>query len=191
MRDLLDYRSEFPILEHTTYLVDQTARHARDPARPATCGSHLNGVPNVSLHERGRYFRIDRGGALQERLVATLGIAFILEVVSVDSTPGETFAEPCGAPEQAEISFTRPPPQRVPSPITEIVERNRARLSEIEGVHGVAESRTPSGDDSIRVDVEDDSVRERVPKEIEGYPVEVIVVPGGFGILPAGTAHIG
>jgi len=37
----------------------------------------------------------------------------------------------------------------------------------------------------VRIDVEDDSVRARLPEEIEGYPVQVVVVPGGFEILPA------
>ena len=95
------------------------------------------------------------------------------------------FAEPGGDPEEAAISFT-PPNRQAQSAIAGVVERHRAELAKIPGVHGVSEGRTPIGDPAVRIDVEDDSVRTRLPKEIEGYPVEVVVVPGGFGILPAG-----
>ncbi|MBZ4322608.1 hypothetical protein [Streptomyces huiliensis] len=71
------------------------------------------------------------------------------------------------------------------SRLTAVLERNRARLHEIDGVHGVSEGRTPAGDDAIRVDVEDESVGDRVPGEVEGFPVVIAVVPGGFGSLPA------
>jgi hypothetical protein len=97
---------------------------------------------------------------------------------------GWDFAEPGGAPEEAAISFTPPIPQGQ-SAVTGVVERNRAELAKIPGVHGVSEGRTPIGDPAVRIDVEDYSVRARLPKEIEGYPVEVVVVPGGFEILPA------
>ena len=97
---------------------------------------------------------------------------------------GWDFAEPGAAPEEAAISFTPPNPQGQ-SAITGVVERNRAELAKIPGVHGVSEARTLIGDPAVRIDVEDDSVRARLPKEIEGYPVEVVVVPGGFEILPA------
>jgi hypothetical protein len=98
---------------------------------------------------------------------------------------GWDFAEPGGAPEEAAISFITPPSPQGQSAVTGVVERNRAELTKIPGVHGVSEGRTPIGDPALRIDVEDDSVRARLPKEIEGYPVEVVVVPGGFEILPA------
>ncbi len=120
-------------------------------------------------------------------LVLAAAASLLLEVVSVDSVQGQGFAEPGGVPEQAAVSFIPPPQQKPHSPITDVVERNRARLHKIEGVHGVSEGRTPIGDDAVRVDVENDAVRDRLPQEIEGYPVEVVVVPGGFGILPAGS----
>jgi hypothetical protein len=109
----------------------------------------------------------------------------------MNDVQGQDFAEPGGDPEQAAVSFTPAPPQGPQSPITGVVERHRARLSAIEGVHGVAEGRTATGDDAIRIDVEDESVRERLPDEIEGYRVEIVVVPGGFGILPAGSPYRG
>lgn len=107
------------------------------------------------------------------------------EVVSVNDKQGRGFAEPGGAPEQAAVSFTPPVPQGPRSAITGVVERHRAEVSRIEGVYGMSEGRTPIGDDAIRIDVDNDSVRDRLPKEIEGFPVEVVVVPGGFEILPA------
>ena len=97
---------------------------------------------------------------------------------------GKKFAEPGAAREEAAMSFT-PPTAREPSDVTGVVERNRTKLAEIPGVHGVSEGRTPIGDPAVRIDIEDDSVRARLPKEIEGYPVEVVVVPGGFETLPA------
>lgn len=105
---------------------------------------------------------------------------------------GDDFQEPSPAPEQAAVSFTSPPPPPGRQPaITAVVERNRARLLTIEGVHGVAEGRSPIGGDAVRIDVDDESVRDRLPTRIEGYPVEVVVVPGGFGILPAGSPYSG
>jgi hypothetical protein len=119
----------------------------------------------------------------------------------VNSEQDQGFAEPSGPPEQASVPFTPPEsaaassapprPQGPPSPLTTVVERSKAQLLQIEGVHGVAEGRTPIGDDAVRVDIDDDSIRPRLPNEIEGYPVEVVVVPGGFGILPAESPYKG
>ncbi|MDQ4093604.1 MAG: hypothetical protein M3143_09450 [Actinomycetota bacterium] len=130
----------------------------------------------------------------QHRLLSLLVLAaaasLLLEVVLVD-VQGQGFAEPGGAPEQAAVFFAPLPQQKPNSPITSVVERSRARLHKIEGVHGVSEGRTSIGDDAVRVDVENELVRDRLPKDIDGYPVEVVVVPGGFGILPAGSPYTG
>lgn len=104
--------------------------------------------------------------------------------------PGD-FRAPAMAQEEAAMSFTPPLQQRPTSPVSGAVERSREWLVQIEGVHGVSEGRTAIGDDAVRVDVEDDAVRDRLPKEIEGFQVEVVVVPGGFGILPAGSPYLG
>jgi hypothetical protein len=128
-----------------------------------------------------------------------------MEVVVMDSEHGQRFAEPGGHAERAAVSFVppddprpsaapaQPPPlpQRPPSPLAAVLERSRKRLFEIEGVHGVAEGRTPAGDDAVRVDVDSEIVGRRIPNEIEGYPVEVVIVPGGFGTLPAGAPYTG
>jgi hypothetical protein len=92
---------------------------------------------------------------------------------------------PPGASEQAAMTFTPPVSQESQSPIMAIIERNRARLAGIEGVHGISEGRSRIGDPVVRIDVDNESVRQRLPKEIDGYPVEVILVPGGFDVLPA------
>ena len=122
----------------------------------------------------------------------SMGLALTLLLFSIsmwlpgcnNGGQGQDFAEPGGAPEKAPISFTPPSPQGQ-SAVAGIIERHRAELANIPGVHGVSEGRTLTGDPAVRIDVEDASVRARLPKEIEGYPVEVVVVPGGFGILPA------
>lgn len=132
---------------------------------------------------------MSRPRSLSLLVLAATGL-LLLEVVTVDSGQGEIFANPGGAPEQAAVPFT-PAPHGSQSPITGVVERNRGRLHKIEGVHGVSEGRTPIGNDAIRVDVENESVRDRLPSEIEGYPVEIVVVPGGFGILPAESTFEG
>lgn len=103
----------------------------------------------------------------------------------------EGFEEPGGPPEQTAVSFTPPPSQEPQSEITRVVERNKARLFEIEGVYGVSEGRSPIGDDAVRIDIDNESVRDCLPREIEGYPVETVIVPGGFGILPAGSPYTG
>lgn len=101
------------------------------------------------------------------------------------------FVAPGDASEEAEVSFEPSAAQRPQSRIAGVVERSRADLLKIEGVHGVSEGRTPTGDDAVRVDIEDDSVRERLPTAIDGYPLEVVVVAGGFGILPAESPYSG
>jgi hypothetical protein len=53
-------------------------------------------------------------------------------------------------------------------------------LLEIDGVIGVAHGRTSLGADAVLVHVVDESVRADVPAEIEDFPVEVIIVEGGF-----------
>ena len=103
----------------------------------------------------------------------------------MNSAWGRNFAGPGDASEEAAVSFTPPDLREPQSAIAGVVERTGSELSKIKGVHGVSEGRTLIGDAAVRIDVEDESVRERLPKEIEGYPVEVVVVPGGFEILPA------
>jgi hypothetical protein len=68
------------------------------------------------------------------------------------------------------------------------LERARARhesaLLQIDGVVGVGVGQTPVGDPAIVVYVREASVRKRVAKAIDGFPVQV-VVSGEFHALPA------
>jgi hypothetical protein len=48
-------------------------------------------------------------------------------------------------------------------------------LLAVDGIEGVAAGQDKSGGDAIVVYVRQESVAERVPKTIEGFPVEVVV----------------
>lgn len=89
------------------------------------------------------------------------------------------FEAPYSTGEQAAVAWT-PTPERPATPIDEMLERNRPRLLTIEGVIGVGHGRTASGDDAVLIYVTDNSVRDRTPGTVEGYAVDVVVVPGGF-----------
>jgi len=104
--------------------------------------------------------------------------------------PGEGLRPPGGDPEEAAMSFEGPPPGAPGSALAGVVARNARRPAAIDGVHGIGEGRTPAGDPAVRID-DDDRVREALPREIEGFPVEVVVVPGGFDILPEPGAEPG
>jgi hypothetical protein len=95
------------------------------------------------------------------------------------------FEAPYGDDEQAAVPFTPGPGPARPA-IDQVLERNTPALRAIEGVAGVGHGRTPTGDDAIVIHVRDASVRDRLPRDVEGYPVEVIVVPGGFDIQDQG-----
>lgn len=100
---------------------------------------------------------------------------------------GPDFTDPLaggGANEQAAVPW-QPDRAGPATPLDDMIERYRPQLLAVEGVHGVSHGRTAIGDDAIRVDIERDSVRRQLPTDIEGYPVVVVVVPGGFDILPA------
>lgn len=96
---------------------------------------------------------------------------------------GKEFAEPGSAREEAEISFS-PPIRQEQSAVSSVIIRHGAELTKIAGVHGISEGRTPTGDPTVRIDVDNDSVRARLPEMIEGFPVQIVVVPGGFEIFP-------
>jgi len=53
--------------------------------------------------------------------------------------------------------------------------RNERTLMAIDGVVGVGIGRTPIGDDAIVLYLRDVSVKQRVPTQVEGYPVETTV----------------
>lgn len=90
---------------------------------------------------------------------------------------GGSFQEPYGSEEQAASPVAVPPPLPT-SPIDVAIERHRAELLRMDGVIGVAHGQASSGGDAVVVHVLDDSVQ--VPEEIDGFPVEVVVIKGGF-----------
>ena len=95
------------------------------------------------------------------------------------------FESPGDASERAEMSFSPSGSESASSEIGGVIDRHSGELLKIKGVYGVGAGRTPIGDDAVRVDIDNESIRGQLPQEIEGYPVEVVVVPGGFDILPA------
>ena len=53
---------------------------------------------------------------------------------------------------------------------------HESELLAISGVQGVGVGKTPIGDDAITVYVKEQAVVERLPKALDGYPVEATVV---------------
>lgn len=128
--------------------------------------------------------------AALQRTVISLGLAAVawwspLEVAVMTHQAGEPdFTEPGHAGEQAAMPWAPDRPWSA-TPLDSAIERHRDQLLAIDGVHGISHGRTAIGDDAIRIDVEREAIRQQLPTEIEGYPVEVVVIPGGFDILPA------
>ncbi|MEW2359982.1 hypothetical protein [Spirillospora sp. NPDC029432] len=88
------------------------------------------------------------------------------------------YRSPQDSPEVAAVPFEPPPPPPM-SPVDEAIARNQERLLAIDGVEGFDHGRAADGTDAVRVYVRDESVRERVPRELDGFPV-LTVVSGPF-----------
>jgi hypothetical protein len=115
------------------------------------------------------------------RLLEVFAMAY---AVTAYSNGGQGFEEPAHGQEEAALPATTPPPnQGGTHPIDDVLERNRPELLSIPGFAGVGRGQTPEGNDAIIVWVTDPDAAKRVPTEIEGYPVIVNVVPGGFRAL--------
>jgi hypothetical protein len=112
------------------------------------------------------------------RLFLALAAAYALAAYGYDS---QGFGEPAEMGEDAALPATPPPPgPGGPDRIDEVLERSRPELLAIPGVVGIGHGRTQDGDDAIIVWVTDSGAADRLPAEIEGYPVIVNTVPGGF-----------
>ena len=61
------------------------------------------------------------------------------------------------------------------SQVESVLARNERALMAIDGVVGIGIGRTRIGDDAIVLYLRDASVKQRVPTQIEGYPVETTV----------------
>jgi hypothetical protein len=110
---------------------------------------------------------------------------------------GESFKGPGGVPrgsEEAAMPYITDAASDATgqSPIEGVLARQVQALMAINGVKGVAIGRTPTGDDAIVVYLRDASVRQFVPRRVEGFPVEMVItgeidaynVPGGTGGQP-------
>ena len=112
------------------------------------------------------------------RLLEVLGTAY---VVTAFTHGGQDFEEPAESHEEAALpTTTQPPNQGGTHPIDGVLERYRPELLTIPGFAGVGRGQTPDGNDAVIVWITDPSAAERVPTELENYPVIVNVVPDGF-----------
>jgi hypothetical protein len=91
-----------------------------------------------------------------------------------DRPPGDFEPPDFLAPEDAEM----PSPGEEPpagGALEAARDRNAPSLMAIPGVVGIAAGRTDAGDDAIVVYLEEPAARERVPDEVEGFPVQAEV----------------
>lgn len=101
--------------------------------------------------------------------------AFLVLLVSlgpteVNASEGEAISkEETAMPDQPEEGG------RSKARVEAVRSRNESRLMAIEGVVGIGVGQTAAGDDAIVVYLRDESVRQRVPATIEGYPLEIVV----------------
>lgn len=93
---------------------------------------------------------------------------------------GGGFDAPHPTGENAAIPAGEPPHPATASPAADALQRHRSSLLAIPGVIGVGNSLTPSGADAIDVFISDPGAASALPADIEGYPVQVHEVPGGF-----------
>lgn len=59
--------------------------------------------------------------------------------------------------------------------IAAVRDRHEGTLMAIDGVEGVAIGRSPIGEDALVVYLRDEGVASKVPRELEGYPVQTEV----------------
>lgn len=107
----------------------------------------------------------------------------------------EAFAAPGGRHDIYEEAAMPLTPERAggyvgPSQIEIVRERHERELMAIDGVVGVVVGRTPIGDDAIIIYLREASVKQRVPTQVGGYPIETIVTGeiDAYGSL-GGTRH--
>jgi len=128
-------------------------------------------------------------------LLVVLGCTMVPAQV-VLSRGGRAFMSP-GAPEnnmQEEAAMPYEPDRASEDTGQSQVETVRARhermLMAIDGVMGIGVGRTPIGDDAIVLYLRDALVKQHVPTQIEGYPVETTVTGkiDAYG-SPGSTRH--
>lgn len=116
-------------------------------------------------------------------LAACAGVAVGLSATWGTVEMDSDFEPPTVTGEQAGVDW-RPAENEHPAgdELDRVIARVAPDLMSIAGVHGVGRGLHQPGADAIVVHVENDSVRDSLPARVEGYPVLVEVVPGGFGI---------
>ena len=77
--------------------------------------------------------------------------------------------------EEAEIDFPDSEGLEGGSEIERVLRKHEDSLMAIEGVIGVGIQTGKTGEDVIVVYVKDETVRKRIPKALEGIPVEAVV----------------
>ncbi|MFC9919555.1 hypothetical protein [Agromyces binzhouensis] len=103
-------------------------------------------------------------------LIALTALALIAGSRASVPVDGEDAALPAG----------QPPPGPEPDPVDELIAAEQDRLLGLSGVDGVGHGRTDEGEDAIIVWISDPAAATSVPRAIEGVPVIVEHVPGGF-----------
>jgi hypothetical protein len=91
------------------------------------------------------------------------------------------FDEPRHTGESAALPLQTPPSQPMDA-LDTLILRVSSDYKDTPGVHGVGRGFGRPDRDAIVIFVDNGVVAESLPKEIEGYPVIVDVVQGGFNI---------
>jgi len=61
------------------------------------------------------------------------------------------------------------------SAVERVKQNHEQELMAIEGVEGVGVGRSNIGDDAVIVYLRDEAARQRIPRSLDGYPVEPII----------------
>jgi hypothetical protein len=83
--------------------------------------------------------------------------------------------------EDAAMPYSPESPSETSSAVEQVRQSHEHELMAIDGVEGVGVGRDSIGNDAIIVYLRTDDVRDRVPRSIDGYPVETKVT----GIIDA------
>ena len=122
---------------------------------------------------RERITHVDTAKPQPPRIITAL-IAILFIVVATGCTA--TAEDPVRSPaETAETPYTTTPSGQPVTAIAGVLDRNRDRLLGIDGVEGVGIGRDSAGHDILVVYVRDSATIQRLPVQIEGYPVHAEV----------------
>ena len=83
--------------------------------------------------------------------------------------------------EEAAMPYSPDSSTESSSPVQHVKQRHEQELMAIDGVEGVGVGRNSVGDDAILVYLRSDDIKTRIPRSIDGYPVETQVT----GIIDA------